>query len=202
MTASDVVQQMVECWNLGDRAGYMACGSPGVMVDKGQSCQHGWELPYDLWHRAMPDCRLQIKCRVQQDAYCAAEILFTGTHTARLEVPKGFGVTEVQPTGRTVEVLLCGIYHAEGDHIDSANLYGWMSPVLLQLGAVGEVVVPDVVNHTREQALAILEQVGLHMAIPKHPGSADDILEQYPSAGISVPTGSTVTVILGGTGQS
>lgn len=202
MTASDVIQQMVECWNSGDRAGYMACGSPGMIVDKGQSCEHVWELPYDLWHGAMPDCHLEIKHRVQQDDYCAAELLFTGTHTALLKVPKGFGVSEVPPTGRAVEVLLCGVYRADGDRIMLANYYGWVSPVLLQLGAVAEVDVPDVVNDTTGQALGILEQVGLRMTISNSHVSTGAIVAQYPSAGTSAPAGSTVTVILAGTSQS
>lgn len=138
MTPSEVVQKMVVAWNTGDRASFMGVASPDVRQDVGQDSERGgenaWAADWDSLHSAFPDCRLEVKSSVEAGDRLAVEATFSGTHTGPgLSFPE-VGAADIQPTGKTVNVLCAAFYRTEGDLILRENIYGFMPPLLAQLG--------------------------------------------------------------------
>lgn len=138
MTPSEVVQKMVDAWNTGDRAAFMGSASPDIKQDEGQDSERGgeagWAADFDTFHTAFPDGRLEIKTLIEAGDRLAMEATFRGTHSGPgLSFPE-LGAADLQPTGKTVDVL-CGIfYRVEGDLILVENIYGFVPPLAMQLG--------------------------------------------------------------------
>lgn len=153
MTASEVVRKMVDAWNSGDRAAFMGTASPDIRQDEGQESERGgesaWAGDWDVLHTAFPDSRLEIKTSVEAGNRLALEATFRGTHTGPgLSFPE-VGAPDLQPTGKRVNVL-CGVfYRVEGDRILSENIYGFLPPLLMQLGVTaGAQTMPSWPAHT------------------------------------------------------
>lgn len=138
MTPSEVVRKMVDAWNAGDRAAYMGTASPDITQDQGQysarSGESAWATNFDLLHEAFPDCRIEPATMAEQGNQIAGEAWVTGTHTGMLRFPEGFPIGEIAPTGKSFRVLVAVVSRVENDHIVSQNTYGWLGPLLQQLG--------------------------------------------------------------------
>lgn len=137
MTPSEVVQKMVDAWNTGDRAAFMGVASPDIRQDEGQDSERGgessWAADWDTLHTAFPDGRLEIKTSIEAGDRLAVEATFSGTHSGPgLSFPE-LGAPDLQPTGKTVNVLCAAFYRVDGDLILLENIYGFVPPLLMQL---------------------------------------------------------------------
>lgn len=142
MTPSEVVQRMVDAWNSGDRATYMASVSPDVTQDVGQfserSGAQAWGAGWDGLHKAFPDCRIRVQATVgpgPNPTHLAVVATFSGTYTGGgLTFPE-VGMGEIAATGQKVSFPACATYRVEDDLIVEQNIYGFGLPLLMQLGA-------------------------------------------------------------------
>lgn len=138
MTPGEVVAKMADALNSGDRAAYMGTASPDITEDEGQysarSGETAWAGDYDLLREAFPDIHLEARTLVEQGDLVAGEVVMTGTHSGVLRFPEGFPIREIAPTGKTVSVQYAAIARVVNDHIVSESTYGYLGPLLQQLG--------------------------------------------------------------------
>jgi predicted ester cyclase len=134
MTTAEVLGKMEEAFNAGDRATYMACASPDIVMDEGQFSEaHGldaWAYKYDASKAAFPDAAFGGKIRTEQGEYASAEVVLTGTHMGTLRFPPEFPVVDIAPTGKRLNATFAAFARVVDDRIVSISTYGQLLAVL------------------------------------------------------------------------
>ena len=82
---------------------------------------------------AFPDVHREILSIYVADNVVMVEIAIRGTHTGELALASG----TVAPTGKTIDVPGCDVYHLEAGKITSFNCYNQSSIMAQQLGLAG-----------------------------------------------------------------
>ena len=80
--------------------------------------------------RAFPDLHRELLNIYVAENVVVAEIALRGTHKGELALVSG----TLAPTGKTIDVPMCDVYHLEGGKIISFDCYNLPSVMLQQLG--------------------------------------------------------------------
>ena len=80
--------------------------------------------------RAFPDLHRELLKIYVAENVVVAEIALWGTHKGELALVSG----TLAPTGKTIDVPMCDVYHLEGGKIISFHCYNLPSVMLQQLG--------------------------------------------------------------------
>src|SRR5450631_2716459 len=79
---------------------------------------------------AFPDVHRELLSIYVAENICVVEIAIRGTHKGELALSNG----TLAPTGKTIDVPVCDVYHLEGGKIVSFHCYNLPSVMLQQLG--------------------------------------------------------------------
>jgi predicted ester cyclase len=79
---------------------------------------------------AFPDVHREISKIHVADDVVIVELAIRGTHTGELKLPSG----PLAPTGKTIDVPSCDVFHLENGKIKSFHCYNEASVMLQQLG--------------------------------------------------------------------
>lgn len=100
--------------------------APGVDLH-GPEAIAGW---VNVFNRAFPDLRHQVKATVEVDGTCWAEIQATGTHTGPLASPQG----DIPATGKPFVLDYAEVARVEGGRLVSEHIYFDQLGFMQQLG--------------------------------------------------------------------
>lgn len=82
---------------------------------------------------AFPDIYRELFSMYFAGSVVVVELAIRGTHTGKLDLPSG----TLAPTGRTIDVPCCDVFHVEGGKVTSFHCYNAASIMQQQLGIVG-----------------------------------------------------------------
>lgn len=82
---------------------------------------------------AFPDIHRELFSMHVAGKVVVVELAIRGTHTGGLGLPSG----TIAPTGRTIDVPCCDVFHVEDGKITSFHCYNSASIMQKQLGIVG-----------------------------------------------------------------
>ena len=130
-SASDVQREMITAWNSRDFAkmrslldpAYSYTGPDGKEVTGPDA---GMEIA-QMYARAFPDGKLEIKRTYTQGDVAIVEMTAHGTHKGEL--------MGIAPTGRPVEILICNIIEVRNGKIYREREYMDMLSMMVQIGA-------------------------------------------------------------------
>jgi heme-degrading monooxygenase HmoA/predicted ester cyclase len=133
--ARSLIERNIEMWNGRDREGWLAAcdlhrleaQAPGGFRLAGREAA---ETMWKMWNEAFPDNRLEIAAIHADDRGGMNECRFIGTHTGTLRGPAG----EFDPTGRSVDVPVTGVYEFEEGKVTSLHVYFDQMELITQLG--------------------------------------------------------------------
>src|ERR1039457_1072018 len=80
--------------------------------------------------RAFPDLHRELLSIYVAENVVVVEIVIRGTHKGELALATG----TLAPTGKTIDVLVCDVYHLKGGKIICFHCYNLPSAMLQQLG--------------------------------------------------------------------
>lgn len=81
---------------------------------------------------AFPDIQRNLFSIYEAGSVVVVELAIQGTHTGALVVPTG----TIDPTGRTMDVPCCDVFHVEKGKVTSFHCYNAVSIMQKQLGIV------------------------------------------------------------------
>jgi heme-degrading monooxygenase HmoA/predicted ester cyclase len=130
-----LIERNIELWNARDREGWLAAcdmhrleaQAPGGFRLAGREAA---ETLWSTWQEAFPDNRIEIAAIHADDRGGVNECRFIGAHTGALRGPAG----EIDPTGRSVDVPVTGVYEFEEGKVTSLHIYFDQMELMSQLG--------------------------------------------------------------------
>jgi predicted ester cyclase len=90
----------------------------------------GYREVMETWSSAFPDSTVDTTHLIDGGDTGAIQFVFRGTHNGPLQTPTG----PIAPTGRSVEVSVCNVFHTQGGKVTEANSYFDAATMMRQLG--------------------------------------------------------------------
>lgn len=115
MTPHEISLAAIEYWNSNDREAWRSLVADDFQFEGDVFGKDGWLAVLDQWHSAFPDCHMELEGMVCDERSCAAELLFTGTHTGTLRVGAPPGEVDLPPTGKRVTVRFGNFWTTNAD---------------------------------------------------------------------------------------
>lgn len=92
--------------------------------------KEGLKKSFNMWKKAFPDARCDVKNMVANDEYIVTEFIGTGKHEGIFETPMG----KFDPTNKKVNIPFVEILKLKNGKIENAKLYFDTTSVMNQLG--------------------------------------------------------------------
>jgi len=80
--------------------------------------------------KAFPDVHRELRSFCVAENFVVVELAIQGTHKGELTLASG----AVPPTGKTIDVPCCDVFHFDGGKVTSFHCYNYPSLMLQQLG--------------------------------------------------------------------